>query len=277
MKNESKNMNHMKQTVFLILFLAATLWSSRAADYRFERDIYYRPAALDAYADTMCRLDVAYPEGATGAPVVVWFHGGGLTGGHREVPEEFQRDGLIVVGVEYRLSPHVKTTEIIDDAAAAVAWTMSHIERYGGDTEQVFIAGHSAGGYLVNMIGLDKSWLAKYGVDPDRLAGMIPFSGQVITHFETRRAQGIQPLQPTIDQTAPLFHVRKDCPPILILSGDREKEMYGRYEETAYFWRMLKLVGHPDATIYEFDGFNHVTMLLPGFAVAAEFIKKHRK
>ena len=61
------------------------------------------------------------------------------------------------------------------------------------------------------------------------------------------------------------------------LSGDREKEMYGRYEETAYFWRMLKLVGHPDATIYEFDGFNHVTMLLPGFAVAAEFIKKHRK
>ncbi len=264
----------MNKLFFLFLFFLS-LFTAKAGDYVFERNIYYRPLNLNAYADSMCVLDIATPKGASNAPVVVWFHGGGLTSGRREVPEALMQDGLVVVGVEYRLSPNVKTTEIIDDAAAAVAWTVRHIAQFGGNPKKVFIAGHSAGGYLVNMVGLDKSWLANYGVDADQLAGIIPFSGQVITHFETRRMQGIQPLQPTIDETAPLFHVRKDCPPMLILSGDREMELYGRYEETAYFWRMMKLVGHPDVTLYEFDGFNHGSMALPGFAVTREFIKKH--
>lgn len=265
----------MYKSFFLSFFLLLAVFATRAEDYVFERGIYYRPQHVSAYADSMCVLDIARPEGATSAPVLVWFHGGGLTGGRREVPRDLMHDGLIVVGVEYRLSPQVATTEIIDDAAAAVAWTVRHIAQFGGDPTQVFIAGHSAGGYLVNMLALDKSWLKKYEVDADSLAGVIPFSGQVITHFETRRAQGIQPLQPTIDRTAPLFHVRRDCPPMLILSGDREKELYGRYEETAYFWRMMKLVGHPDVTLYEFDGFDHGSMALPGFAVTREFIKAH--
>ena len=101
------------------------------------------------------------------------------------------------------------------------------------------------------------------------------FSGQVITHFETRRAQGIQPLQPTIDSTAPLFHVRRDCPPMLILSGDREKELYGRYEETAL------LLAHDEARWPPRRYALRVRRLRPRFdgaarfAVTREFIKAH--
>ena len=65
--------------------------------------------------------DIAYQPDVQNAPVVVWFHGGGLTGGSREIPSGLLTDGMVVVGVEYRLSPHVKTMEIVDDAAA-VAW-----------------------------------------------------------------------------------------------------------------------------------------------------------
>ena len=115
--------------------------------------------------------------------VVVWFHGGGLTGGSREIPSGLLTDGMVVVGVEYRLSPHVKTMEIVDDAAAAVAWVFDNIGKYGGDTSSIYIAGHSAGGYLVDMVGLDKKLLARYGKDADKLAGIIPFSGQVIHSF----------------------------------------------------------------------------------------------
>lgn len=264
----------MGQIFTLVFLLCCGLLPVRAADYVYKRDVPYRAGTLNAYADSMCRLDIASPEGCADAPVLVWFHGGGLTGGSREIPAELLNGNLIVVGVEYRLSPRVKTTEIIDDAAASVAWTLGHIGAYGGDPSSVYIAGHSAGGYLVNMVGLDKSWLRKYGVDADTLAGIIPFSGQVITHFETRRTQGIGPLQPTIDRTAPLFHVRKDCPPMLIVSGDREKELYGRYEETAYFWRLLKLVGHPDVTFYELGGFDHGSMARAAFPLALDFIRR---
>ncbi len=260
--------------IFLLVTLAlcCSVAYSQEHQYKTEKDIIYR--SVDDYATKMCRMDIAYPEGAEARPVIVWFHGGGLTGGWRHIPQELLRDGAVVVGVGYRFSPHVPVTQIIDDAACAIAWVMDNISKYGGNPDKVFISGHSAGGYLVTMVGLDKSRLAKYDKDADALAGIIPFSGQAITHFEERRSRGIADKQPIVDSLAPLYHVRGDAAPILILSGDRELEMLGRYEENAYFWRMLRLAGDDDATLYEFDGYGH-GMCEPGYPLLLEFIRKH--
>ena len=103
-----------------------------------------------------------------------------------------------------------------------MAWGFDHIADYGGSPSKIYIAGHSAGGYLVNMVGLDRSRLARYGKEADSLAGIIPFSGHAITHFAARKALGMSALQPLVDDTAPLYYVRPDCAPMLILSGDRE-------------------------------------------------------
>ena len=168
--------------------------------------------------------------------------------------------------------PDAEDAPVVDDAAAAVAWVFDHIADYGGSPSKIYIAGHSAGGYLVNMVGLDRSRLARYGKDADSLAGIIPFSGHAITHFAARKALGMPALQPLVDDTAPLYYVRPDCAPILILSGDRELEMNGRYEETAYFWRMMRLVGHEDVTLCEFDGYDHGNMPAAGYPVAVRFI-----
>lgn len=260
--------------IFLLVTLAlcCSVAYSQGHQYKTEKDIIYR--SVDDYATKMCRMDIAYPEGAEARPVIVWFHGGGLTGGWRHIPQELLRDGAVVVGVGYRFSPHVPVTQIIDDAACAIAWVMDNISQYGGNPDKVFISGHSAGGYLVTMVGLDKSRLAKYDKDANALAGIIPFSGQAITHFEERRSRGVADKQPIVDSLAPLYHVRGDAAPILILSGDRELEMLGRYEENAYFWRMLRLAGDDDATLYEFDGYGH-GMCEPGYPLLLEFIRKH--
>lgn len=266
------------KNIFLAFCLTCALaFTGVAKDYKFTKGISYRPDAEDDYQKQMCKVDVAWIEGNQNSPVVVWFHGGGLTGGSRELPSQLQRDNIVVVGVEYRLSPKVDVDTIIDDSAAAVAWTFDHIAEYGGSSTKIYIAGHSAGGYLVNMVGLDMNRLKKYGKDANQLAGIIPFSGHAITHFNTREKMGMPAYQALIDSTAPLFYVRKDAPPILILSGDREKELYGRYEETAFFWRMLKLAGHPDVTLYEFDGYDHGNMRDPGFPLAIQFIREHEK
>lgn len=267
---------------FLLLLVVAVSYSmtfaqfnQRRYDYATEKDIVYR--AEDDYAEKMCRMDVAYPQGVEeGRPVIVWFHGGGLTGGWRHIPHELLREGAVVVGVGYRFSPQVSVTQIIDDAACAIAWVMDNAAKYGGDPKKIFISGHSAGGYLVTMVGLDRSRLAKYDKSADDLAGIVPFSGQAITHFEERRSRGINPVQPIVDSLAPLYYVRGDAAPILILSGDRELEMLGRYEENAYFWRMLRLAGDQDATIYELDGYGH-NMCEPGYPLLLEFVRKQLK
>ncbi len=260
--------------LILTLLAALTVLTATAGD--LETGILYRNEK-NPYVEKMCRLDVAYEAGAEGCPVVVWFHGGGLTGGHRHIPEVLLRDGAVVVGVGYRFVTEVDIAETIDDAAAAVAWVVKNISKYGGDVSKIYLAGHSAGGYLVDMIGLDKKYLAKYGIDANMFAAIVPYSGQVITHFAHRSKKGVDALTPIIDEFAPLYHVRGDAPPMLIISGDREKELYGRYEETAYFARMLELRGHKDVTFYELDGFDHGNMADPaGHLILLNYIKERK-
>jgi len=161
------------------------------------------------------------------------------------------------VAVNYRLSPRVTAPAYLEDSAAAVAWVFQNIAKFGGDPDKIFVSGSSAGGYLASMLGLDKSWLAAHNIDADRIAGLIPLAGQTLTHFTIRTERGLPRERPLIDALAPLHHVRADAPPILLVTGDREMEMLGRYEENAYFYRMLRVAGHPDVRLLELDGYGH--------------------
>lgn len=220
------------------------------------------------------RMIISMPEEGKGNAVVVWFHGGGLTGGEPYIPEELLDTDYIIVAPAYRLLPDVDIDACIEDAADAVASVFGNIENFGGDKEKIFVAGHSAGGYLASMIGLDKSRLAKRGIDANAIAGLFPVSGQAITHYEWRKMTGGSDLQPTIDQYAPIYHIRKDASPYIIICGDRELELLGRYEENAYMWRMMKLIGHPDVSIYEIGGHNHGDMVGPAMHIVKNHIKR---
>jgi len=269
------------RTAFALSILLAGWFAPLAAaqseiqTYRTEPNLLYRSGtALTDYMQERCRLDVYHPLATNGFATVVWFHGGGLTGGSREIPHELQGKGIAVVAVNYRLSPKVKAPAYIEDAAAAVAWTFRHIAEYGGATNRIFVSGHSAGGYLTSMIGLDKRWLAAEGIDANAIAGLIPFSGQCITHFTVRAERGIPDKQPIVDDLAPLFHVRKDAPPILLITGDRNQELLGRYEENAYLWRMMKVVGHADTELRELEGFDHGRMPEPAYPLLVQFVRR---
>lgn len=257
----------MKKIFFLIL-LINNLSAHAQQQYVTEKDIPYYPDSInqkDKYVASQCMLDMYYPKGAKNFATIIWFHGGGITGGTKEIPKALTEKGYAVIGVEYRLSPKVKAPAYIEDAAAAVAWAFQHIASYGGDPNLIFGSGHSAGGYLGMMITLDKKYLDKYHIDANRIAALIPFSGQAITHFTIRQEKGIKDTQPVIDEYAPLYHVRADAPPMLLITGDREKEMLGRYEENAYLNRMMKLAGHKRTTLYELQGFDHGGMAEPAF------------
>ena len=252
--------------------------SSTQLTYKTEAGLSYRPdSESDVYARERCKLDVYHPVGGPSVATVVWFHGGGLTGGNRSIPSALKGQRIAVVAVDYRLSPKAKAPAYIEDAAAAVAWTFKNIAQYGGDTNRIFLSGHSAGGYLASLVTLDRRWLAVHGVDPDRLAGLVPFSGQSITHFAIREERGLARTRPLIDDLAPVYHVRNDAPPILLISGDRNHELLGRYEESAYFWRMLKEVGHPSVELLELQGYDHGQMADPAFPLLLRFIRQQGK
>jgi len=269
----------MKKLIFYLLLITSV--TARAQQqYVTQNDIQYYPDSVnakDAYTASQCRLDLYYPKDAKDVPTIIWFHGGSLTGGGKEMPKALMEKGYIVISVQYRLSPKVKAPAYIEDAAAAVAWAYQHVAAYGGDTKLIFLTGHSAGGYLDLMITLDKKYLAKYNIDANNMAAVIPLSPQCITHFTIRHEEGIRETQPTIDDYAPLYHVRGDTPPILLITGDRELELLGRYEENAYMQRMFKLNGNKRTMLYELQGFDHGGMPEPAFPLVLKKVAEVTK
>ncbi|MEC7357695.1 MAG: alpha/beta hydrolase [Verrucomicrobiota bacterium] len=250
---------------------------SKAEEYKTEQNIAYKVLNNEAnneYIKNRCKLDIYYPTKIKNFASVVWFHGGGLRAGNKKIPSQLMKKGFAVIAVNYRLFPKVQCPVYIEDGAAAVAWTMKNIGNYGGSKDKIFVSGHSAGGYLTSMIGLDKSYLQAHGIDANKIAGLIPLSGHTITHFTPREEKGIPEHQPIIDRFAPLFHVRADAPSLVLVTGDKELELLGRYEENAYLARMMQIAKHQKTKLYELQGFNHGGMLDPGLKILVKHVKK---
>lgn len=265
----------MKHFLIALLITSFTAFAQKT-EYTTQTNIKYYPENIyknDVYIAERCVLDIYYPKNTKNFATIIWFHGGGLTQGNKEIPDALKDKGYCIIGVGYRLSPKVKAANCIEDSAAAIAWAFSNVEKYGGDPNKIFISGHSAGGYLGMMSILDKKYLGKHNIDANKVAGLIPFSGQCITHFSVRQEKGMKDTQPLVDEMAPLYHVRADAPPLLLITGDRELELLGRYEENAYMARAMKLTGHKDTKLLELDGYGH-NMAYPAYPLLLNEVKR---
>jgi len=267
----------MKQTSTFLFIFFCTVTAAAQDGYVFKENIsYIRETDTDTYRQERCQLDLYYPAKIQKFPTLVWFHGGGLTSGGKSIPQELKNKGIAVVAANYRLSPAANNPAYTVDAAEATAWVFKNIEQFGGDAKKIFVSGHSAGGYLTLMIGTDKRYLAAYGIDADQIKGLIPVSGQTNTHYTIRKERGLPIDIPVIDEYAPINKVRKGMPPTLLITGGRTLEMLARYEENLHFEAIMKSVNN-DVQLYELQGFDHGSVVVPAYALILKFISKHSK
>lgn len=272
---------HLLAVFFILAFAATALAETPAANaVRVLTDLPYKAGEkFSEYEQSRCRLDVYLPPAGQDFPTLVWFHGGGLKRGDKdgrndpedsvktaEIARSFAAAGIAVVAPNYRLSPRATFPAYIEDAAAAVAWTRAHIAEHGGRTDRLFVGGHSAGGYLALMLGLDARFLTKAGLPPDAIAGFLPVSGQTLTHYTIREEQGREKYAITADEAAPLHFVRADTAPFLILYADRD--MAARAEENALLVSLLKAAGNKRVTGQLITDRTHGS-------IASELVKDH--
>ncbi|MGW1025611.1 alpha/beta hydrolase [Streptomyces sp. NPDC002577] len=155
---------------------------------RIQRDIAYGP-------DPRHRLDVHRgADDTTDAPVLVFVHGGGFTGGDKmlegmpfydNVGGWAARNGMVAVTITYRLAPLHRWPAAAQDIDAAVNWVRDDIESYGGDPARIVVTGQSAGAAHV------ASYLAGHGgTRTDGVAGAVLLSGI----FEPASAEQNPPL-----------------------------------------------------------------------------------
>jgi acetyl esterase/lipase len=256
----------MNRLVRLLAILAFT--GLEAGELRTLRDIAYKDDVISQtpYEQERCKLDLTLPADAKGFPTYVWFYGGGLKNGGKDLNSEYcaeiraslARAGVAVVTPDYRLSPKVKYPAYVDDAAAAFAWTVKHIAAHGGDPRKVFIGGHSAGGYLALLVGMDPERLKPHGLTLGSVAGIAQVSGQVFNHYTVREERGQARYGITSDEAAPAFHIRKSLPPILTIYA--QNDMLSRAEENMFFVTTLKAAGHTENYSLRVDDRDHGTV-----------------
>ncbi len=157
------------------------------------------------------KLDLLLPD-TDGFDTIVWFHGGGIESGSRtadDVPFGIVENGIAVASAEYRMYPHAKYPDFIEDAAAAVAFTMKKAKELGGNG-RVFVGGSSAGAYLTMMLCMNPSFLAAVGVSQDDIVGYYSDAAQMFTHFNVLREMGLDTRLQHLDEKAPMYYINEN-------------------------------------------------------------------
>jgi arylformamidase len=147
-------------------------------------------------ADRLQRYDVFAPLGAKAAPVLVFWHGGGWTNGYRDyvrfMAEHVVKLGCVLVAPSYRLVPHVHLHSAFEDSVATLAHVVRHAAAYGGAPDQLYLAGHSAGGHLAALVALRLASYAAAGVPAGAVRGCLPMSGIMDLHHPSPAAGSLE-------------------------------------------------------------------------------------
>ena len=169
------------------------------------------------------QLDLYLPRGKQSTPVFIFFHGGAWKNGDRSqypaLGYRLAAAGITTVIPSYRLAPKNKHPAQVEDGAAAFAWVMHHIGEYGGDTNRIYIGGHSAGGHMAALLALDDHFLKKQDLGITNIRGVVTLSGVFdLTMADTVAASVFSTNDVARRAASPLFHISttKSTPPFLV-------------------------------------------------------------
>ncbi len=204
-------------------------------------------------------LDLYLPDGEY--PVLLFVHGGGWQIGDKDaythVGRTFAHNGIGTAVMSYRLSPHVVHPEHAQDVARAFSWVYTTIEKFRGQKDCIFLAGHSSGAHLSALVTLDEKYL--HNTSPIRgvicISGIYDITSMVNTPWGKSfidTAFGDNPT--TWKEASPISHIKVSIPPFLIITAERDFEPIKKQAET--FFDLLT-----NAKFYEIPKKNHFTIV----------------
>jgi len=260
-----------------IAFTAAALLAQHAAAAETITkiaDIEYARAA-----DQSLKLDLYQLEGESGAPLLVWVHGGRWEVGSKDpMPlDALVERGFAVASLDFRPASAARFPGQIHDIKAAVRYLRAEAERYGYDATRIAILGASSGAHLAALVGTTNGHPELEGMlgehrhtSSDVQAIVSYFGASNLTTILAQstpfglgvRTPALKTLLGALPQdddkiarlASPVFQVDASDPPLLLLHGDQDPQMpINQSHELEGAYRALGL----DATLIVVHGAGH--------------------
>ena len=256
---------------FLPLALAALTWCcvTVSAAEKMQTNIV-RDVLFANVGDVALKLDLHLPTTSPRSPIIVWVHGGAWRAGSKSsMPLGKLVDaGYAVASMDYRLSTQAKFPAQIHDIKAAIRFVRGHGADWKLPTNNIVIAGDSAGGHLAALVGVSNGHAELEGAvgnDPKQssaVQGIISFYGgaNLTTILKQSTPHGLNVRVPALDLllggqpeavpelarlASPVFHVDRSDPPLLLLHGDQDPQMpINQAHELMGAYKKLNLPAH---------------------------------
>lgn len=229
----------------LLAFLAMCSVST-AADITPDREVVYKTVG-----EVELKLHVFEPEGLSASdqrPAIVFFFGGGWSGGH---PKQFYQQaqdmadlGLVAFSAEYRVKSRNKTTpfECVKDAKSAIRWVRTHAAEWGIDPDRIVASGGSAGGHIAGSTGVI---VGQEEAGDDLQVSSVPnlmvlFNPVLDTTAAGYGAKNFKPEQQT--DLSLTHQVRADIVPTIVFHGTGDKTV--PFENAERFARLMQEAGN---------------------------------
>ena len=268
-----------KLTTLLFHIAALTCWvfSITSCAVKKTANLTYQPATSQFSEQ---QLDVYAPRKVkTPRPVLVFIHGGNWDSGKKSqywpMGRNFARKGIVTVVIDYPLSPAANYDDMAKASAKAVQWTVENIGKYGGDTSRVYLSGHSAGGHLAALIGLDDRYFEALSMkNPTAGLVLIDAAGlDMYNYLLEKRRDPDYDAKDTYFQTfsndaatwkkaSPRYHLKENMPPMLIYRGGETYESIKKSTE-AFMGDYRKFAPNPRYKVLK--GKKHIPMIVQFF------------
>lgn len=196
-------------------------------------------------------------DAPTGAPALIYFHGGGFTTGKksreaRPLLTRLASQGWVCISANYRLRPQAQFPDHQIDAKKVIAWARAHVRRYGADPSKLFVAGSSAGANIAGVCALTPN-------DPRFQPGFesadTTVTGAILLYGYYGHFFGAEPDGPAPD-LQPQGYVRGEAPPIFIAHGTNDG--WGTVEGARHFVARLRHAAANNIVVYaELPGGQH--------------------
>jgi arylformamidase len=208
------------------------------------------------------RLDI-YPSLQPRSKTLIFIHGGYWQMLDKSmfhfIANGFHSYGVSTLLLTYPLAPEVSIDQIVLSCRKAIKWLYSNLSTFNGDPQQMYVAGHSAGGHLAAMLMATNWQLFDPGLPANVVKGICAISGlfNLVPIHLSYINKVLNMDMETATCNSPLMLEPANTCPLVVAVGKAETAEFN--DQSAAFYTCWKKKG-TDIQLLQLPGHNHYSI-----------------